>query len=223
MRRQRERGKVGVDARITIGGTAYQVVLDMAGATVVLLWGLFADELYVEFDAEKFGPYNPLSGPIPLHRYRSFKRGKADERTDRNRVLADQLDLPISALAGSDMHLAPPAAAMTLRHLQLIRAGFGVECEHGRFEMRAATSIPMVFLLASMRKRIETKKEFIQRDFAVHVFFGPRKCLWRGQVSRKPHIRKCGLYCCSTSPNFCVARQISNDVDVTVAVYADHC
>ena len=114
--REPERRKVGVDARITIGGTAYQVEPDMAGETVVLLWGLFDDELYVEFDAEKFGPYRPVSGPIPLHRYRAFKRGKADERADRIRALADQLDLPISALAGSDMHLAPPAAAMLLPH-----------------------------------------------------------------------------------------------------------
>lgn len=114
--REPERRKVGVDARIAIGGTAYQVEPDMAGETVVLLWGLFDDEMYVEFDAEKFGPYRPVSGPIPLHRYRAFKRGKADERADRIRALADQLDLPISALAGSDVHLAPPAAAMPLPH-----------------------------------------------------------------------------------------------------------
>jgi hypothetical protein len=76
--REPERRKVGSDARITIGGTAYQVEPDMAGETVVLLWGLFDDEMYVEFDAEKFGPYHPVSGPVPLHRYRAFKRGKAD-------------------------------------------------------------------------------------------------------------------------------------------------
>jgi hypothetical protein len=88
----------------------------MAGETVVLLWGLFDDELYVEFNAVKFGPYSPVSGPIPLHRYSAFKRGTADERADRIRALADQLDLPISALVGSDMHLAPPAAAMPQPH-----------------------------------------------------------------------------------------------------------
>lgn len=114
--REPERRKVGVDARIAIGGTAYQVEPDMVGETVVLLWGLFDDEMYVEFDAEKFGPYRPVSGPIPLHRYRAFKRGKADERADRIRALADQLDLPISALDGSDVHLAPSAAAMPLPH-----------------------------------------------------------------------------------------------------------
>ena len=34
--------------------------------TVVLLWGLFDDEMYVEFDAQKFGPYRPVAGPAGL-------------------------------------------------------------------------------------------------------------------------------------------------------------
>ena len=114
--REPERRKVGVDARITIGGTAYEVEPDMAGETVVLLWGLFDDEMYVEFDGDKFGPYLPVSGPIPLHRYRSFKRGKADERADRIRALADQLGLPISALSGNEVQLTPSAVALPLPH-----------------------------------------------------------------------------------------------------------
>jgi hypothetical protein len=44
--REPERRKVGVDARIAIGGTAYQVERDMAGETVVLLRGLFDGWLY---------------------------------------------------------------------------------------------------------------------------------------------------------------------------------
>jgi hypothetical protein len=114
--REPERRKVGIDARITIGGTCYEVEPDMAGETVVLLWGLFDDEMFVEFDGEKLGPYHPVSGPIPLHRYRAFKRGKADERADRIRSLADQLGLPISALAGTDIQLAPSASAIPLAH-----------------------------------------------------------------------------------------------------------
>ncbi len=77
----------------------------MAGENIVLLWGLFDDELYVEFESARSGPYYPVSGPIPLHRYRAFKRGKADERADRIRVLADQLGLPIAALSGEDVQL----------------------------------------------------------------------------------------------------------------------
>lgn len=109
--REPERRKVGIDARITIEGTQYEVMPDMAGETVILLWGLFDTELYVEFEAVRTGPYCPVSGPIPLHRYRAFKRGKADERADHIRALADQLGLPISALAGSDVRLAPSTMA----------------------------------------------------------------------------------------------------------------
>ncbi|HEY0941345.1 MAG TPA: IS481 family transposase [Steroidobacter sp.] len=108
--REPERRKVDIDARINIDGTQYEVEPDMAGDWVVLLWGLFDDELFVEYDGERFGPYHPVSGPIPLHRYRAFKRTKADERADRIRSLADQLGLPIAALSGDDMRLTASAS-----------------------------------------------------------------------------------------------------------------
>jgi hypothetical protein len=81
---------------------------------VVLLWGLFDEQLFVEFEGERTGPYYPVSGPIPLHRYRAFKRGKADERADRIRTLADLLGLPIAALAGDQVHLMPSPVTIDL-------------------------------------------------------------------------------------------------------------
>ncbi|EBP3396799.1 transposase family protein, partial [Salmonella enterica subsp. enterica] len=101
--REPESRKVGVDARVTIDGTAWEVEPDMAGETVILLWGLFDEEMYVEFTGETWGPYYPVSGPVPLHRYRTFRRGKATERADRIHALARQLNIPISALSGSDL------------------------------------------------------------------------------------------------------------------------
>jgi hypothetical protein len=74
-------------AYISVGGTAYHVEPDMTEETVVLQWGLFKDEMYVEFNAEKFGPYRPVSWPVPLHRHRAFKHGKADERAGPIRAL----------------------------------------------------------------------------------------------------------------------------------------
>lgn len=68
--REPEYRKVGVDARVTIDGTAWEVEPDMVGETVILLWGLFAEEMYVEFTGETWGPYYPVSEPVPLHRYR---------------------------------------------------------------------------------------------------------------------------------------------------------
>jgi len=112
--REPERRKVGVDARVNIEGTQYEVEPDMAGDWVLLLWGLFDDELHVEYNGERFGPYRPVSGPIPLHRYRAFKRTKADERADRIRSLADQLGLPIAALSGDDVRLVPSVTPASL-------------------------------------------------------------------------------------------------------------
>ena len=112
--REPERRKVGVDARISIDGTAYEVDSAMAGETVILLWGLFDSELYIEFEGERSGPYYPISGPIPLHRYRAFKRGKADERADRIRALADQIGLPIAALSGDDVRLTPTTGTIAI-------------------------------------------------------------------------------------------------------------
>ena len=43
---------------------------------MIILLGLFDNELYVEFQGQKHGPFYPSSGPIPLHIYRSFKRQK---------------------------------------------------------------------------------------------------------------------------------------------------
>jgi hypothetical protein len=112
--REPERRKVGVDARVTITGTAYEVDPQLAGEVVLLLWGLFDDALYVEHEGERSGPYFPVSGPIPLHRYRAFKRGKREERTDRIRHVAEQLTLPLAALVGDDLRLHPPTVPLTL-------------------------------------------------------------------------------------------------------------
>ena len=105
--REPERRKVGVDARVTVAGTAYEVDPQLAGEVVLLLWGLFDDALYVEYEGERSGPYSPVSGPIPLHRYRAFKRGKREERADRIRQVADATH----AAAGGPGGGRPPAAA----------------------------------------------------------------------------------------------------------------
>ncbi len=114
--REPERRKVGGDARIAVGGTVYEVDPGLAGETVVLLWGLYDSDLYVEFEGQRSGPYVPVDGPIPLNRYRSFKKTATDEKADRIRQLADQLGLPIAALTHEqDLELTAPApAAATL-------------------------------------------------------------------------------------------------------------
>ncbi|EGY29599.1 Integrase core protein [Candidatus Regiella insecticola 5.15] len=109
-----ERRKVGTDARITIEGTAYEVEPDMAGETIILLWGLFDDELYAEFEGNRTGSYYPISGPIPLHRYRSFKKTKQTEHAEHIQMLARQIGLPIKALMGDNVQLTPAFSSPVL-------------------------------------------------------------------------------------------------------------
>ena len=71
--REPERRKVGGDARVAVDGVAYEVDPELAGETVVLWWGLFDNELYVEHGDKRSGPYYPIGGPILLHRYRAHK------------------------------------------------------------------------------------------------------------------------------------------------------
>ncbi len=95
--REPEQRKVGIDARVTIEGVAYEVDPDLAGEKVTLWWGLFDNELYIEHQGRRYGPYAPVGGPIPLHRYRSFKKTKKAKRAERIEKLAQQLSLPTSA------------------------------------------------------------------------------------------------------------------------------
>ena len=158
--REPERRKVGSDARITVDGTSYEVESDMAGETVILLWGLFDNELYVEFEGTKSGPYYPVSGPIPLHRYRSFKRSKADERAERIRSLADQLNLPIAAIAGNNIQLTPPSKLQK----SLPRQPFDAEALEAKFPNMIAAKLAIANELAvPLAKLVPEDRAFIEQ------------------------------------------------------------
>jgi hypothetical protein len=117
--REPERRKVGPDARITISGVAYEVDPELAGEEVLLWWGLFDDELYVEHREKRFGPYAQVGGPIPLHRYRAFKKTRAEQRADRIEELAAKLALPRSAVEGH-----PHAAQFSAKREEVVTSPF---------------------------------------------------------------------------------------------------
>lgn len=108
--REPERRKVGIDARVCVDGIAYEVDPDLAGESVVLWWGLFDNELYIEFGDKRYGPYRSVNGPIPLGRYRTFKKTKQQKRTTRIDSLAREIQLPRAALD----HTADSAALTAL-------------------------------------------------------------------------------------------------------------
>lgn len=118
--REPERRLVGSDARISVDGIAYEVDPNLAGETVLLWWGLFDRDLYVEHGERRFGPYTPVGGPIPLHRYRSHKKTRSEERADRIAALADRLGLPRAALEGNPDIAAP----VTPNRPEIVRAPF---------------------------------------------------------------------------------------------------
>ena len=96
--REPEKRTVAGDGRISVDGVSYEVDPDLAEEEVILWWGMFDEELYVEHGDEHYGPYAPVEGPIPLHRYRGFKKTKKQERADRIEALARKLSLPQSAV-----------------------------------------------------------------------------------------------------------------------------
>jgi hypothetical protein len=104
--REPERRKVGGDARIAVQGTHYEVDADLAGEEVLLWWGLFDHELFVEFGDRRHGPYRPVGGPIPLHRYRNRAKSVRERRAAKVAALAERISIPRTALSGGDTSTA---------------------------------------------------------------------------------------------------------------------
>ncbi|MEI8573347.1 IS481 family transposase [Methylomonas sp. WH-1] len=162
--REPERHKVGPDARVSVDGTAYEVAPELAGETVLLLWGLFDTELYVEYDGERSGPYAPISGPIPLNRYRAFKKTAIDEKADRIRQLADQLGLPIAALTGdTDFQLTEPVASPE----DLPRHPFSAEHQEYHYPSKIAAKLAIADDIAKpLAKLTPNDRDFIDSVLA---------------------------------------------------------
>ena len=82
---------------------------------VTVWWGLFDQNLFVEFQDRRYGPYSPSGGPIPLHRYRRPRRSAVQRRADRIGDLARVISVPRTALSGDSGRLAHAADIVELR------------------------------------------------------------------------------------------------------------
>lgn len=100
--REPETRQVGSDACVSVNGTKYQLSGEFAGLTVTLLWGIFDNELRIEFDGKHFGPFYPSEGPISFGKYRPFKKNTREKRADVIECLAKKISIPRSALSGAD-------------------------------------------------------------------------------------------------------------------------
>ena len=100
--REPERRLVDIDCRLTVAGVTYEVDAELASETVVVWWGLFDQELWVEHGDERMGPFRPVGGPIPLHRYRKHRKSRHEVRADQVAALAGKLALPRAALSGEN-------------------------------------------------------------------------------------------------------------------------
>jgi hypothetical protein len=100
--REPETRKVGSDACVTVNGTRYQLSNELAGFNVTLLWGIFDNELRVEYDGKHYGPFYPADGPIPFGQYRPFKKSNREKYADRIEGLAKIISIPRIALGSND-------------------------------------------------------------------------------------------------------------------------
>lgn len=98
--REPERRTVGIDCRLTVAGVTYELDAELAGEDVIVWWGLFDQELFAERGDDRFGPFQPLGGPIPLHRYRKHRKSRREHRADQVAQLAEQISLPRAAVSG---------------------------------------------------------------------------------------------------------------------------
>ncbi len=99
--REPESRKVASDGCVSVDGVSYQLSTEMAGLEVILLHGVFDNELHVEFEGEIQGPFYPFKGPIPLHTYRTPKKNNREKRADDIAYLAKNLTVPLSVMTGN--------------------------------------------------------------------------------------------------------------------------
>jgi hypothetical protein len=53
----------------------------------------------VELEGKRYGPFHPAGAPIPLHRFRRYKKTRAEKRADTIEKLAREISLSKDALS----------------------------------------------------------------------------------------------------------------------------
>lgn len=108
--REPEQRKVGPDARVSIDGALYEVVPDMAGECRHAAGGPVRRRAVRRVRRKTQRTLSADLRADPAASLPRLQAGKVAETADRIRALAEQLQLPISALAGSDVRMADASA-----------------------------------------------------------------------------------------------------------------
>jgi hypothetical protein len=116
---------VSDEAKVSLDGVDYKVSAELLGFDVTVLLGVLDNEIYVEHNGVKHGPYKPDGGPIPLHSYRKPAKTKREKLADRIEDLANVLRIPKEALTG----VADSIPSSLIAHEQLPSVPFPEDVE----------------------------------------------------------------------------------------------
>lgn len=108
---------VSSEAKVSLDGVEYSVSEELMGLEVTVMLGVLDNQIFIEHNGTRFGPYNPAGGPIPLHTYRKPSKTKREKQADKIEDLARVISVPRSALTG-----VPDAAPLLLDATQQTRS-----------------------------------------------------------------------------------------------------
>jgi hypothetical protein len=91
---------ISKDSKVSWDGAEYKVDPELLGLDVTVLLGILDNEIYVEHNNVRYGPYKPDGGPIPLHTYKKFAKTKREKLADRIEELSKAIKIPKSAMTG---------------------------------------------------------------------------------------------------------------------------
>tara|TARA_B100000586_G_C20111441_1_gene430153 strand:- start:824 stop:2473 length:1650 start_codon:yes stop_codon:yes gene_type:complete len=103
--REPEQKKVHSDATINVNGVVYQLPPELAGKEITILLGLFDNEIHIEYEDKKEGPFYPSNGPVLFNTFKSHKKSHQEKVADKIEVLASEISIPIEVLSGNNSTL----------------------------------------------------------------------------------------------------------------------
>ncbi len=96
--REPEKRHVNTDSTVSVNGIKYEVSHELAGMSVIIWWGLFDNDIFIEYNEKQYGPYKPLKGVIPLRKFRKFSKTAIEKQADKIEALAEKIQIPLKAL-----------------------------------------------------------------------------------------------------------------------------